>query len=444
MEPIVYLPIEIQVRELPSRLLIAAHLLKAGCAVVIGSHWSLVTEANQRLLPPGAYLFKTVNRLQGNAMAGARARGHMAAAIDEEVLIFTDFNGYTIAFSENAADACDLFFAQSPDHKDAVEKRFPQIAGKVKVTGNPRIDLLLPRNRGVFDTADLRTNGYHPYILFNANYGTINSLWNDAQGTVSIAEATGAFEGDRTAKIAEYHAIVEWEKSNFNAMVALLDWAVRNIKGINFVLRPHPGERARHWEKMLAGVPNAHVVQRSDPHPWIMAAKLVVHTGCTTGLEAALLGRPVANLQPENHPTNASILTEVNPTFRSWQAAAQAITAFFTEKSGPIMNHEAQAAAALQRHLPSYRDNTAAALIAANLVEALQRRGAVLRQGFTLTLPAPLAEKAPNEMRKQKYDASEGDMREGLAKAAQLAGLTAPLAFTALGADLFLVAPHAR
>ena len=70
---------------------------------------------------------------------------------------------------------------------------------------------------------------------------------------------------------------------------------------------------------------------------------------------------------------------------------------------------------------------------------AICRRGAVLRRGFTLTLPAPLAEKAPNEMRKQKYDASEGDMREGLAKAAQLAGLTAPLAFTALGADLFLV-----
>jgi hypothetical protein len=33
--------------------------------------------------------------------------------------------------------------------------------------------------------------------------------------------------------------------------------------------------------------------------PWIRAAELVVHSNCTTGIEAVLAGRPVLNLLPE-------------------------------------------------------------------------------------------------------------------------------------------------
>lgn len=442
MNPIVYLPIEIQVRELPSRLMIAAHLLNAGYAVVVGSHWSLVTETNLALLPPGAFLFKTVNRVQGSAMAGASANGHLPMATDEEVLIFTDYNGYIGAFSEVAAGACHLFFAQSDAHRAAVEKRFPHLAGKVRVTGNPRIDLLLPRNRTVFEGIDPRVDDAQPYILFNTNYASINSIWNDGQGIAAMAAATGAFDGDdREARIAEFIAITEWERTNFLAMTALMGWAVQNIKGLNFVVRPHPVERARHWEKMLAGTPNTRLIPRSDPHPWIVSAKLVIHTGCTTGLEAALLGTPSLNLLPADHPTSRTILPEVNPTFRRWEDAAQAIADYFTRRTGALTGHEGKTAAALAEHLPMYRHNAAARLIALAITDELRARGAMPRSGFNLNLTAPLAEKAENELRRQKYDATEDDIRNGLGKAAMIAEVTMQARFENLGAGLYLIAP---
>ncbi len=442
MNPIVYLPIEIQVRELPSRLLIAAHLLGAGYAVVIGSHWSLVTGANQAALPAGAYLFKTVNRIQGDAMTLARANGHLPMATDEEVLIFTEDSGYTGAFSDVAAEACQLFFAQSPAHQDAVTRKFPHLAGKIRVTGNPRVDLLLPQNRAAFDTADARVADAQPYILFNTNYANINSIWNDSHGIAAAAQASGAFDGpDREAKIAMFNAITEWERVNFHAMTTLMDWAVRNITGLKVVVRPHPVERHRHWEKMLANVPNAQVILRSDPHPWITGSKLVVHTGCTTGLEAALLGAPALNLMPGDFPASGTILGAVNPTFRRWEDAAQAITDYFTKASGPLTGHEARTAAALQAHLPTYRDNAAARLIAAAIADTLRANGAA-PGAFDFTLKSPLVEKPAHELRKQKYDAGAEEIQSGLGKAAMLAGVMLQASFENLGAGLFLVKPQ--
>lgn len=440
MKPVVYFPIEVQHRELPSRLLIAVHLLAEGFHVVIGSHWSLVTEANQAAFPPGLYLFKTVNRIQGNAMRSVVTHGHLAAANDEEVLNAVNDGGFLLSFADNAAAACGLFFAQSEGHRDAVIERFPHLAGKVRVVGNPRIDLMLPVNRGVFEVADPRVDGCKPYILFNTNYGTINSVWNDRQGVTAVAEAAGALDGDdRQAKIREFEQIVAWEKTNFLAMTALLTWTVENVKGLNIVVRPHPAERTRHWEKALAGLPDTHLIPRSDPHPWILGAKLVVHTGCTTGLEAVLLGRDAVNLLPTDHPTCDRIVTYVNPTFRTWQDAAAAITSFFVAKAGPIVTHRTRTEAALERYLPSYRDNASARLMAEGLAAVLAGRGA--QTGAAFALRSPYFEKPINELMRQKYDATEADIFKGLANALRLTGIGTEVRVSALGNGTFLLSP---
>lgn len=441
MQPVVYLPVEIEHRELPSRLLIAAHLLQAGYTVVIGGHWSLVTEQNQAAFPPGLYLFKSVNKIQGNAMASVLRHGHIAAANDEEALNFIEYNGYTLAFSENAAESCSLFFAQSDAHKRALEQRFPVLAGRVCVSGNPRIDLLASENRAAFESMDDRVPSAQPYILFNTNYGTINSVWNDGQGVVAVAEAAGAFDGDRESKIAEFNAIVEWEKSNFQAMTMLIDWVARNMSGLNIVLRPHPAERSRHWEKALAGFPNARIIGRSDPHPWIIGAKLVVHTGCTTGLEAALLDRPAVNLLPRDHPMCDRIVTYANPTFRRWKDAATAIEDYLVRDEGPICGHAGIAAKALSAHLPSYRDNAAARLMTEGMAGQLNARGASPGNGFSFMLRAPLIEKSAHELRKLKYNATVDGVGGGLQKAAQIAGVHVQIQLTTLADGVFLAAP---
>ncbi|MHB1205436.1 MAG: surface carbohydrate biosynthesis protein [Rhodospirillaceae bacterium] len=440
MEPIVYLPVEVKYREMPSRMLIACHLIQAGYAVVLGSHWGLISPPNQAALPPGLFLFKSVNRIQGNAMRSLRAHGHAVAASDEEVLVFIEDRGYTVAFSEISAGACQLFFAQSKAHMRAVENRFPQLKGKIRVVGNPRIDLMSPKNRALFHAVDDRVEALKPYVLFNTNYGTINSVWADSNRVMVMAETTGTFDGpDREKKKKEFQAIMDWETGNLKAMVALLQWTLNAAKGLNCVVRPHPAERPSHWEKMLAGVPRAHVIPRSDPHPWILGAELVVHTGCTTGLEAVLLDKAALNLLPEDHPNARQIVTQVNPTFRTWEKAAEAMAAYLTTRGGPIAAHADKTAAALAKHLPSYRDDAAAQLIAESLGEELMKLGAAPRADFMLNWRGAFAEPERSEIHKDKYTATEDEVRAGIEKAAEMAGITVKPRLSTIGDGLFLV-----
>ncbi len=442
MEPVVYLPIEIRYRELPSRMLIASHLLQAGYAVVIGSHWALINPPNQKALPQGIYFFKSVNKLQGKAMAMLTANGHTIAASDEEVLVFTEEKGYLVAFGENAADNCALFFAQSYAHMQAVEKRFPQLKGKVRIVGNPRVDLMSERNRGLFEAVDDRVHQHRPYILFNTNYGSINSVWADSNQVMSMAETTGAFDGpDRAKKIREFQAILDWETANHKAMVSLLQWAVNELKTVNVVVRPHPSERPRYWEQMLAGVPRAHVIPRSDPHPWITGAELVVHTGCTTGLEAVLLDKPAVNLLPRSHPNCGQIVNLVNPTFRTWEDAAKAISAFLSKGSGPIADHGDKAQKALAKHFPSYRDDQAARLVAEGLTAELAKHGATPHGDFTLAWRGPFVEPEITDVHRDKYRATAEEMTAGIEKAAAAAGLDVRPRLSVIGEGLFLVTP---
>ena len=323
MEPIAYLALEIKQRELESRILIAAHLLKAGIAVVIGQQWVLF--ANADTCPPGVALFKTVNHIQAGKMADFRASGHLVAATDEEVLVCTEEACFLEVFSPKAAENCDLFFAQSDFHKSVVENRFPALRGRTQAVGNARVDLLSADRRKSFgpEVQDI-VKTYGPYILFNTSYGQLNSIWKDMEHVNTIAAVAGLVNRDDPASIAEYQAKLEWERRNREEMVELLRWVIEEIPDKNIVLRPHPGEAPEFWWERFGSCERLHIIPRSKPQPWILGADMVVHTSCTTGLEAALMGKPVVNLFPAVHPAFDFITNHVNPIFRTWQEAGAA------------------------------------------------------------------------------------------------------------------------
>ncbi len=68
-----------------------------------------------------------------------------------------------------------------------------------------------------------------------------------------------------------------------------------------FVIRPHPSEDHGEWLRVAEGRANVTVTNEGPAIPWLLGAEAVIHNGCTTGLEAYLLGRPVVCYQPESH-----------------------------------------------------------------------------------------------------------------------------------------------
>jgi hypothetical protein len=62
-----------------------------------------------------------------------------------------------------------------------------------------------------------------------------------------------------------------------------------------FGVRPHPAEDPNFYILILAGLKNVNVDKTGAVHPWIMAADLIIHDGCTTAIEAFLAEVPVVN-----------------------------------------------------------------------------------------------------------------------------------------------------
>ena len=436
MEPILYLGLEIKQRELESRLNIALHALNLGFPVLFGQQWALF--ANASSLPPGVILFKTVNNIQAANMAAFASQGHLVAATDEEVLVCFEDACFFEVFSPLAADNCDLFFAQSDIHKDAIGRRFPQLAPRTAVVGNSRMELLSPANRtSIAAEAEALRQATGPYILFNTSYGQINSIWTDMNHVIQIAARAGLVDINNPASVEEYKSKLKWEEINRAEIVEVIQWTLENITDRTVVLRPHPGERADYWQERFGKHPRFKLVARSSPHPWIMGSDLLVHTTCTTGLEAALLDKHALNLVPIPHPSFDYVTNYVNPTVKTWKEATVAIEAFLSRGEGPIVAQRETYAAALDRYYPGHREGDSSRKIAENLAALARQNGATLRPDLPLGLREPFRQMNRSDILKDKLTLAPDEFVKHLGAAAKRLNLSLHVKVAQLDDSLF-------
>jgi len=442
IEPIAYLTAEVKHRDLDSRVLIASHLLKAGYPVIVGQQWTLFM--NAEVLPPAVVLFKTVNEIQASNMANFRRCGHLVAATDEEVLVCIEDQCFTMVFGQKAANNCDIFFAQSRPHAQAVVRKYPALADKVIVTGNARVDLMAQKGRSGFaaDAAALRRD-VGPFVLFNMNYGVINSIWPDLNAVIQINARAGAFDPKDPASVNAFKGLIDWERKNLAEMVPLVHWAAKNIRDRKVVIRPHPVERAEFWQKEMADYDNVIIVPRSQPHPWILAADVVVHTGCTTGLEATLMNRPAVNVMPSKNPVFDLIVNYVNPTFSTWQEAAPAIDAFLATGRGPIQDAVRSLKPAVEQYFPDYEDGVSCQRIAEELIKVMEANGAAKpSSSFELALREPgLRPCSRPATLKDKFTVSLQEIGAAITKMRPLSGYEGNPRIATLDDSLFLLLP---
>jgi surface carbohydrate biosynthesis protein len=323
MQPIVYLTCEIKGRDLDSRNLIAAHLVKLGYSVVVGECWNL--KDNIATAPKGCYHFKTANRIQGNWLLFAKLNGHRTVVSDEEVLGSSEALAATTT-DEQAILECDLFLAVHSAHRRALVKRWPDMAMKVKIGGTARADLLR--------TIDYPRPYERPYVLFNTSFGLLNSLWGSRDKVVQVY--SDAMRWD--LQHPEHHEIIHnrlvYEQASLKETRTLIDWFLdRDLCDV--VVRPHPAENAAWWRKHYGA--RTYIAAATDPYPWIQHARLMIHSDSTVGIEAAIMRVPQLNLSPVDEWAERLILRQVNYTTATAEASIPAIEKFMSSGGGPIV-----------------------------------------------------------------------------------------------------------
>lgn len=312
-EPILFLPVEVETRELDARLLMAVHAVKAGWQVVIGQQWLM--KDNCIHFYPGVFLFKGVNQVQYQWMSGVKQWGHRVATIDEEAMAVANPEFLMRGLFGETIYIADALFMQGQNQADTYAKYHPYVKKKLHITGNQRTDLLTDRFSHAYDdeVANIRqTHGN--FFLINTNFGYVNTHWGKPENYVKMLVQAGFVDLKKPEDKKWLDDFHNFEMHNLRSLNRLCRELRNRYPDHKVILRPHPAEDVSRWEKQMAGEERIEVVREGSVAPWILASDMLIHNACTTGIEALLLGHPsVTFCAYSNDAEDMFLGNKVNP-----------------------------------------------------------------------------------------------------------------------------------
>lgn len=288
------LPCETRSREFDAKLLLATVAAARGIASVIGAKKTI--DLNLAGYPPGVYVGKSLTARSRHNLALARACGHRVALWDEEGLVWASREVYWRTKVDGAAlNAPELLIAWGEENA-AAWREHPEYAGTaIAVAGNPRADLLRPGLCEVFAGQAARLRAEHGrFVLINTNFSRVNHLQPRQNRHLTWLREQRPDDprgGFAAHKFALYHA--------FQELLPALSEALPDTR---LVVRPHPSEALAPWQALAAGSSNVVVVREGHVAAWLLAAEALVHNGCTTAVEAFVLGCPALAYMPVRSP----------------------------------------------------------------------------------------------------------------------------------------------
>ena len=298
-KPQLIIPVENQVRELDPKLLLACVAANRGFVSVIGFRREI--HFNIMSFPGGIYISKSMTDASDRMFKIMQKFRCQVAAWDEEALVHLPPEiYYSRRLSPTAVKMVSHFFAWGQDSAD-LWRRYPHFPSTtpIHVTGNPRCDLLRPDVRCYYDTdvAKIRDQ-YGDFLLVNTNFNHVNAF-SPVQNLFRPTTETGRepkFGRAAFGMTREYaqglHRLKQGVFSAFQKMIPELERAFPNF---NIVVRPHPTENPEVYRRIAASCSRVHVNNSGNIVPWLMATRTVIHNGCTTGLEATIMGVPAVS-----------------------------------------------------------------------------------------------------------------------------------------------------
>lgn len=436
MTKILYLLIEERTRELRSRALIAQNALSLGFDVVIGQQWEII--ANLERAWPGVVLFKGNNAPQIRAMRRAKRAGHLVATIEEEAYAIADPDILLLGYADGFDEVCDLHLTQGSFQHEVVTEKFPNMRGRMTLTGNPRRDLLeIPLSNPILDEGRRMRERHGHYILVNTNYGTINNREGDALWCHEHYCNTGFRKRDDPEDLEDFLDNCAWERLNLRTIAGFTRGLARRRSDIRIVLRPHPVEKADPWRDAFQDVSNVTVEPSGDHLHWIAGSALVVHTSSTTGLEAFLLDTPAVSLTPGTSRWPSTwVCNVVNPTFQTSRDATKVALDLIAGQRFDLGGDRQT----VSEHLYRPANSSSALAIANSLNELCETMPIGARSGRPIWNRS--MDRQMSERQSQKARFSGSDLKTIMSEFSQNAYVRLPGTMEELGDAVYLLKPE--
>jgi surface carbohydrate biosynthesis protein len=290
------IPVENQVRELDPKLLLACIAARRGFSAVIGSH----REIDFRIasFPRSLYLCKSFTVRNLKMFRIMHKLGHEIVSWDEEALVHLPPEMYySRRLSPLTMKYISHLFAWGEDNAK-LWRQYPEFpAGlPIHITGNPRSDMMRPEMCVFYENEVKKLrNAYGDFILINTNFNHVNAFFSTQNlfQPVKNQEEEPKFGKAGRGMSREYaEGLRDHKKAIFEAFQSLIPDLEQTFPHYTIVVRPHPTESQEVYNRIAAQCERVRVTNEGNVVPWLMATKALIHNGCTTGVEAYVMGVP--------------------------------------------------------------------------------------------------------------------------------------------------------
>ena len=169
----------------------------------------------------------------------------------------------------------------------------------IHITGNPRSDLLRTELRAFYDAERRQIRErYGDFILVNTNFNHINAFGEDLNLFQSAAKPGEKPKFGRAARgmsLAYAEGLRDHKTAVFESFQQMIPALEEAFPDYTIVVRPHPTEKHDVYHAIAAHCQRVEVTNDGNVVPWLMAARALVHNGCTTGVEAYVMGLPAVS-----------------------------------------------------------------------------------------------------------------------------------------------------
>ena len=290
----IYLLLEIQKRELFSKVLLSLEAAEKGHTVYLGklTHFLL-----KDFFSPGIVHFKSITpgETRINEMKYLKKKNFILTSIDEEHGVINNDRSYiNYRYSDLTLNLVDKVFTWGKfDYKNLVNK-YKKFKKKFINSGNPRVDFWNKKFRKFF--RKINNKNYENYILFSTNFEGFG--YKSFRETLKFHRQTGYFK--RGASYEDMLKRYKDSKKLFSNYERTIKKMSHYFKDKEIIIRPHPKDDIRKWKKIFHSFKNIHILNEGNNSDWIANAKLVIHAGCTGGLEASLRNINTISYYPIN------------------------------------------------------------------------------------------------------------------------------------------------
>jgi surface carbohydrate biosynthesis protein len=227
--------------------------------------------------------------------------GHEIVAWDEEALVHLPPETYfSRRLSPVGMEHVSHMFAWGEENVE-LWHQYPKLPPGIPIhaTGNPRVDLLRPDMQGYYkrEAGEIR-KAYGDFIIINTNFNHVNAFF-PAQNLFQPVKKEGEqaqFGQAARGMTREYaEGFRDHKQAVFEDFQQLIPELEAAFPKHTIVVRPHPTENQNIYHKIAACCRQIQVTNEGNVVPWLMAAKVLIHNGCTTGVEAFVMRVPAVS-----------------------------------------------------------------------------------------------------------------------------------------------------